>query len=167
MNPYAVAAILVSTGALQVSVAPHLAILGIRPNLPLVVVTAWGLLRGSGEGLWWGLGAGLATDLFAGVPLGTFATGLVLAGGVAGLGERQIFRNNFLMPILMTGLNTLLANLVALGVLRLLEWPVYFGATMKAAVLPEVAYNVGAMVVLFPALAWLSRKTAGEAIGWH
>ncbi len=167
MNPYAVAAILVSTGALQTAVAPHLTIMGIRPNLSLVVVTAWGLLRGSGAGLWWGLGAGLATDLFAGVPLGTFATGLVLSGGVAGLGERQIFRTNFLMPVLMIGLNTLLANLVTLGVLKLLDWPIYFGATMKAAVLPEMVYNIGVMVVLFPVLAWLSRRTAGEAIGWH
>ena len=166
MNPYAVAAILVGTGALQTAVAPHLAIMGIRPNLALVVVTAWGLLRGSGEGLWWGLGAGLATDLFAGVPLGTFGAGLVLAGGVAGLGERQIFRTNFMMPVLMIALTTLLANLAALGILRLLGWPIYFGATMRAAILPEMAYNIGVMLILFPALAWLSRKTAGEAIGW-
>jgi rod shape-determining protein MreD len=54
------------------------AILGVRPNLPLIVVTAWGLLRGSGEGIWWGLGTGLALDLFSGVPLGMFSGGLVL-----------------------------------------------------------------------------------------
>jgi rod shape-determining protein MreD len=140
--------------------------MGIRPNLALAVVTAWGLLRGSGEGLWWGLGAGLATDLFAGVPLGTFSVGLVLAGGVAGLGERQVFRTNFMMPVLMIALTTLLANLATLGILRLLGWPIYFGATMRAAILPEMAYNVGVMLILFPALAWLNRRTAGEAIGW-
>ncbi len=158
MNPYAVAAILVGVAAAQTALAPHLAILGVRPNLPLIVVTAWGLLRGSGEGIWWGLGAGLALDLFAGVPLGMFAGGLVLAGFVAGLGERQVFRTHFLMPALTIAVNTLLANLAVMGVMKLLNWPVPFGALMTTAVLPEAAYNIVGILAIFPVLAWVNRR---------
>jgi rod shape-determining protein MreD len=166
MNPYAAAALLVGVAALQAAVAPHLAIMGILPNLPLVVVTAWGLLRGSAEGIWWGLGAGLATDLFAGTPLGMFAGGLTLAGMVAGMGERHVFRTHFLIPIVMIAANTLLANVAALGVMALLSWPVHFGETMTSAVLPEMAYNIAAMFVLFPLLTWLSKRIEGETVGF-
>lgn len=166
MNPYAVAAILVGVAAAQAAIAPHLAILGVRPNLPLIVVTAWGLLRGSGEGVWWGLGAGLALDLFAGVPLGMFSSGLVLAGLVAGLGERQVFRTHFLMPALTVAVNTLLANLAALGVMKLLDWPIRFGAVMTTAVMPEMAYNIVGILLVFPVLAWLSHRIEDRSIGF-
>ena len=165
MNPYATAALLVGLAALQAAVAPHLAVMGVRPNLPLVVVTAWGLLRGSGEGIWWGLGAGLATDLFAGTPLGMFAGGLTLAGLIAGLGERQVFRSHLAMPAVMIAGNTLLANLAAMGTMALLSWPVRFAATMTSSVLPEIAYNLVAMLLLFPIMGWLSSKTEGGKIG--
>jgi len=165
MNPYAVAAMLIGTAAIQVIVAPHVAVAGVRPNLPLVVVTAWGLLRGSGEGIWWGLGAGLLTDLFAGTPLGVFAAGLTLSGMVAGMGERQVFRTHILMPALMVAANTLLAGMMAVGVMKLLDWPVRFGAMMTASVLPEVLYNIVVMVLLFPLLSRLSRRTESETVG--
>jgi rod shape-determining protein MreD len=165
VNPYAAAALLIGVGALQAAAAPHLVVMGVRPNLPLILVTAWGLLRGSGEGVWWGLGAGLATDLFAGTPLGMFASGLTLAGLVAGTGERQVFRTNFLMPVVMIAANTLLANGAALGVMALLDWHIRFGGTMISSVLPEMAYNIAAMLLLFPVITWLSNKTEGERIG--
>lgn len=164
MNPYAVAAILVGVAAAQAAIAPHLAILGVRPNLPLLVVTAWGLLRGSGEGIWWGLGAGLALDLFAGVPLGMFATGLTLAGLAAGLGERLVFRTHFLLPALTVAANTLVANLAALGVMKVLDWPVRFGAVLTNAVLPEMAYNVVGILLVFPVMAWINRRMEDRSI---
>lgn len=164
MNRYAAAAILVGVAAAQTAIAPHLAILGVRPNLPLLVVTAWGLLRGSGEGLWWGLGAGLALDLFAGMPLGMLATGLVLAGLVSGLGERQVFRTHLLMPAVTVAVNTVLANLAALGVMKLLDWPVRFGAVMTAAVLPEMAYNIVGILLVFPLMAWVHRRIEDKSV---
>lgn len=164
MNPYAVAAILVGVAAAQTAIVPHLAILGVRPNLPLLIVTAWGLLRGSGEGIWWGLGAGLALDLFAGVPLGMFATGLVLAGLAAGLGERLVFRTHFLLPALTVAANTLVANLAALGVMKLLNWPVHFGAAMTTAVFPEMAYNLVGILLVFPVMAWVNRRIEDRSI---
>ncbi|MDH7489266.1 MAG: rod shape-determining protein MreD [Anaerolineae bacterium] len=164
MNPYAVAAILVGVAAAQAAIAPHLAILGVRPNLPLIVVTAWGLLRGSGEGIWWGLGTGLALDLFSGVPLGMFSGGLVLAGFIAGVGERQVFRTHFLMPVIAITVNTLLANLAAMGAMKLLNWPVPFGALMTTAVLPEMAYNVIGILVVFPVLAWVSHRIEDRSV---
>jgi rod shape-determining protein MreD len=165
MNPYAAATLLVGVAALQAAAGPHLAVMDIRPNLPLVIVTAWGLLRGSAEGVWWGLGAGLATDLFAGVPLGMFSSGLTLAGLVAGTGERHVFRTHFLIPIVMIAANTLLANGAALGMMALLDWPVRLWETMTSAVLPEIAYNAAVMLLVLPAMGWLSRKTEGERIG--
>lgn len=164
MNPYAVAAILVGVAAAQTAIAPHLAVLGVRPNLPLVVVTAWGLLHGSGEGIWWGLGAGLALDLFSGVPLGMFSGGLALAGFVAGVVERQVFRTHFLMPVLTVAANTLLANLAVMGAMRLLNWPVPFDALMTTAVLPEMAYNIVGILVIFPVLAWVSHRIEDRSV---
>lgn len=166
MNPYGAAALLLGCAAFQATFAPHLAIMGVRPNLPLVLVTSWGLLRGSAEGIWWGLGVGLATDLFAGTPLGTFATGYVLAGAAAGLGERQVFRTNVLMPMLMAGTGTLLANLSALVVMKTLDWPVYLLPSLMTSILPEMAYNIVLILLVFPVIAWLHRRSLQHADGW-
>ena len=58
---------------LQSTVFQALAFASISPNLMIVVVSAFGFMRGKKEGLWIGFFTGLLLDIFTGSILGFYA----------------------------------------------------------------------------------------------
>jgi len=63
MTIYLVCPLLAVVGLLQATLVSRVAIWGVFPDLPLLVVVSWGLLRGSRQGLLWGFVAGIMVDL--------------------------------------------------------------------------------------------------------
>jgi rod shape-determining protein MreD len=70
--------------AAHVGLAPHLALSGAAPDLPLVAVVAVALGRGPRAGAAFGFAAGLGADLFLATPLGTSALAYTVVGHVLG-----------------------------------------------------------------------------------
>jgi rod shape-determining protein MreD len=97
---------------LQATIMPHLAIWGVFPDLPLIVVASWGLLRGPREGLTWGFVAGIAVDIFAAAPFGTATLSLTLIGLLSGLGATSALRARLILPMVFVFLATLLYALL-------------------------------------------------------
>ncbi len=89
----AIAAIVQSTALNQVLDGP-------RPDLVLVFVLAWSMIRGVAEGTVGGIAGGLALDLLSAAPFGLHAGLLGLIGSVTALGEASLFRGN--LPIFVT-----------------------------------------------------------------
>lgn len=87
---------------LQVTVLPHLPLFGVTPDLLLLITIAYALLRGSDEGKWFGLVAGLAADLFLGRWFGVQALLKMLAGYSVGWFAGKYFIDHLGIPILMT-----------------------------------------------------------------
>jgi rod shape-determining protein MreD len=73
---------------LQVSLLPALQVGGVYPNLPLMVIVAWALLRGARSAVIWALIAGLWLDLLSSRAFGGYTLGLVVAAYLAGLGAK-------------------------------------------------------------------------------
>src|ERR1700704_1073561 len=71
--------LLLPAAVLQVTLAPRLEVFGAFPNLVLLVVVGWTLVRGAGAGIRWGIAGGLLLDLLAPGPLGVHALALVVA----------------------------------------------------------------------------------------
>lgn len=72
----------------------------IVPDLILIMVISYGLLRGPDEGLFFGLAAGLFLDLVAGGVIGIQILSKTAAGFSAGLLEKNIFKDNLLVPVI-------------------------------------------------------------------
>jgi rod shape-determining protein MreD len=70
MSPYWMFAFLFVLSLLQSTVLPRITVLGVHPDLLLMVVTSWSLLRGSEEGMLWALIGGLGMDLLSGAQFG-------------------------------------------------------------------------------------------------
>ncbi len=79
----------------------------IVPDLILIMVISYGLLRGPDEGLFFGLAAGLFLDLVAGGLIGIQTLSKVTAGFTAGLLEKTIFKDNLLVPVIAALVGTL------------------------------------------------------------
>ncbi len=142
MTIYLVIPLLAIVGLLQATFVSRVAIWGVFPDLPLLIVVSWGLLRGSRQGLLWGFVAGIIVDLFSGAPFGAATVPLMVVGFMAGLGETVVFRNVFLLLLAMF-LATVVYDLLFLFMVQIsgdllqetgrrVEWSGEFGPRYRA-----------------------------------
>jgi rod shape-determining protein MreD len=113
------AVLIVSVVIVQVAVFPHLRILGVVPDLGLLVALAVGYHDGPEAGAIVGFTAGLAYDLFLETPLGLNALTYALVGYSIGILESGLFRSPRWLPSFLGIVGGLAGGLlfIALGVL--------------------------------------------------
>jgi len=165
-NPYLVVPLLLTVALLQTTALPALEILGVRPELMLLMVLAWSLLRGVEEGLVWAFLGGLMLDLFSGGPVGASALALLVVSFLSGLTRGSVTRTSFMLPIGIALAGTLLYQTLFLLVIQLTRGTVPWADSLFRATLPSLAVNALLMPVIFKIMAWLDRKTGREEIGW-
>jgi rod shape-determining protein MreD len=166
MNPYLYFGLLFGLALLQSTVMPKITLLGVHPDLLLMAVTSWSLLRGSEEGMLWALIGGISLDLFSGAPFGIYSLALLLIGFAAGLGQRNMLRIDILAPILVIPLSTLVYLLLVMALLSVLGWEVEWGTRLRAVVLPSVLVNSLSMPLVYLPARLLHRRVAREEISW-
>ncbi|HAL61095.1 MAG TPA: rod shape-determining protein MreD [Chloroflexi bacterium] len=166
MNPYAVILLLTGAALLQSSLLPHLSPGGLKPDLVVILVISWGLLRGVKEGLLWAFIGGLALDLLSTTPLGLSTLILTLLTFLTSLGQKSIYRTNILFPLALIFLATSGYNLALLLAWQLLGRPALWGETFQEVLLPTGFLNTLAMLPLYPLLSWLHRRIGPERMEW-
>lgn len=166
INSYVSVLLLISVALIQSTVMPHLTLWDVKPDLVLLVVISWSLLRGTREGIIWGFIGGLCLDLFSGAPFGLSALALLIVSFLSGLGEATVFRTQVILPLATAFFASLLYNFIFLFVLGVLGWPVVWLDSFIRLVLPTSVLNVLLTPLVYPAMRWLHRKTSREEIEW-
>jgi rod shape-determining protein MreD len=166
MNPYLYFGVLLGLALLQSTVMPKITVLGVHPDLVLMAVTSWSLLRGSEEGMLWALVGGVALDLFSGASFGIYSLSLLLIGFAAGLGPRNMLRIDILAPILVIPLSTLVYLLATMALLSALGWEMEWGARLRTVLLPSILVNSLGMPFVYLPARLLHRHVAREEISW-
>jgi rod shape-determining protein MreD len=164
MNQYLSFAILFCLALLQTTVVPRITVLGVHPDLVLMVVTSWSLLRGAEEGMLWALVSGIVMDLFSGAPFGVCTLALLIVSFLSGLGQRNVFRFDLVLPILAAPPATLVYQLVIYGLLFALGWRANWKASLNQVILPSVVVNTLGMPVVYLLARLLHRRTGREEI---
>jgi rod shape-determining protein MreD len=164
MQPYLLVLGLGVAALVQTSLLPPLAVAGVTPDLTLVLVVGWALLRGARSAALWALIAGLWLDLLSGGPFGMYTLGLLAAAAVAGLGGGTVFRSHLILPIVMVVVATLVQGAVQLLLLALVGDGVVLTGSLVRLLLLELVYNSVVTLLVFPVLAWLSRVTGQERL---
>jgi rod shape-determining protein MreD len=100
-------ALLAFAALFQSLVGPSLPLVRGRPDFVLVVVLAWSMLRGSGEGAFVGFLGGVLLDSVGYTPFGINAALFGLAGYLCGLPEVSTYRGNLPYFLGITALATL------------------------------------------------------------
>ncbi len=144
---------------LQSTVLQHIAIIGVVPNTALIIILSMALLRGSTEGAAVGLFAGLLQDFFFGSSIGYYAFLGMATGYIAGKFNKGFYRENYLMPMLLTFLATFcyessifLTSVLFRGHLNYL----YF---LSHIILPEMVYNTVCTIVIYRILFSVNSAT--------
>jgi rod shape-determining protein MreD len=166
MTAYLTFGFLLVLALLQSTTMPHITVLGVHPDLMLMAVASWSLLRGAEEGMLWALIGGIALDLFSGARFGVATLSLLIVGFLSSLGQRNVFRLDLVLPILVIPLATLVYNGVTLALLDVLGWPVHWGESLVRVILPCVLVNTLGMPIVYLILRVLHRRTGREEISW-
>ena len=166
MNLYLTVALLLVLALVQSTVMSRVTVLGVHPDLMLMAVTSWSLLRGTQEGMRWALVGGVALDLLSGARFGVSTLSLLIVSFLSSVGERNVFRFDLLVPLLAIPLATLLYNGAVLLLLRILGWPTEWGTGLTRVVLPATLVNTLGMPIVYLVMRALDRRVGREEINW-
>ena len=86
---------------LQTTVFQAITFANIAPNLLIIVVSAFGLMRGKKEGLIIGFFCGLLIDIFFGFYLGVYALLYMYIGYINGMFQKRFYPDELRLPMVM------------------------------------------------------------------
>lgn len=139
---------------------------GVRPNLVLIIVVLVTITRGFGPGVAWAFVAGLSANLLVREPLGSIPLALLILVVIVAGGERVFGRMPWVYPVVAVFIGSLFADLVALGVLRLVDLPLQGGIPFDL-LLPAAALNAAlAGLALYPTRLLLQRLDVPDQPTW-
>lgn len=99
---------------MQATVFPSTQLIGIFPDVTLVIILVWSAVRGVREGLLWAFLVGILLDTLALDPLGANALALLPVVILGAFSGRAFFQSNLIVPILACVAATFLHALVLL-----------------------------------------------------
>jgi len=149
--------ILVGAAFLQATLSPFMKISGVHPDLVLLLVISWVILRGLEDGLFWAVVGGLSLDILSGAPFGAFTFSMVAVALLTSLFHGRIFGSSIILPLSLTFPLSLLFNGVVLLLLMVLGRPMDWSAAFFNILLPVAVFNTMVMVLVFPLLYLLNR----------
>jgi rod shape-determining protein MreD len=114
---------------LQASFLWQFRVLGLTPQILVLVVIAWTLRQGWQEGLIWAFMAGIFLDLFSIAPMGTTALALMGTTAVIAVIQQNLPANQVIVPLFLAALATAVYLTLNLLLLTLLGHPVSWQIT--------------------------------------
>lgn len=114
MAPVILAISLLSFAFLQATVFPSSELIGIYPDVTMVIILVWSAVRGVRDGLLWAFMVGILLDTLSLDPLGANALALLPVVLLGALSGRAFFQSNLIVPIIACVLATFLHALVLL-----------------------------------------------------
>jgi len=113
----------------------------IIPDLILIMTISYGLLRGPEQGLYFGLSAGFFIDLVSGGIIGVRALSKMIAGFLAGFMEKNIFKDNLLVPAIAVFVGTVVCELFNVIMLSAFKANIDIWYTLLLTILPLAFFN--------------------------
>ena len=153
-------------GIVHAGLAPVIEVAGVHPNLVLVAVVLVTSVLGFGPGIVWAFVAGLTANLLVADPLGSVPLSMLLVSALVAGGDRLLGRLVWLYPILATLVGSVVADLVTLGVFRLVGDPFNAGLPTQL-ILPAAFLNAAiAGLLLYPVRTLALRLAPEERPAW-
>jgi len=134
-------AVLLINFILQTTIFEYIAVLGIKPNTAIVLIVCYSILRGDFEGAIFGFFTGLLQDLFFGKYIGLYALLGLLTGFVCGKPFKNFYRENYLLPLLLTAFSVIGYEFLFYATNFLFRAKVDWLYYLCRVILPEAVYT--------------------------
>lgn len=135
-------AIIVVALLIQLTLINSITILGLKPDLIMVVVVVFSLLRGAKEGTISGFASGLLQDIFSTGLLGMNALAKTVIGFFCGIIKEKIFCEHilFIIPVI-TFIASFMQSILMFFLLRAFGIEYGLAWSLKQVALPEALYS--------------------------
>ena len=143
---------------LQTTTFQTLSFANIAPNLLIVVVAAFGLMRGKKEGMYIGFFSGLLIDIFCGFYLGIYALLYMYVGYLTGLFQKRFYPEDIKLPLILISASDLILNLIIYVLLFLTRSRYDFAYYLKSVIIPEFVYTMILTIFLYLLLLKINQK---------
>jgi rod shape-determining protein MreD len=134
---------------LQTTLFQSLAFASITPNLLIIVVAAFGFMRGRKEGLFIGFFCGLLLDIFSGSVLGFYALVYMYIGYFNGLFRKAFYPEDIKLPMALIAGSDLVCNLAVYFFMFLFRNRFSFAYYFMHIIIPELVYTMVVTIFLY------------------
>ena len=142
---------------LQTTLFFHIKLAGVIPNLMIIVTVSTGYICGQRDGLFTGLLCGLLSDMVFGSVIGLHALIYMLAGYFFGYANALYWRNDFAVPLILTGVGDIVYNFMFYVFEFLLRGKMDFLIYLKTIIIPEAVYTMLVAVLLYKFIWYLNK----------
>ncbi len=143
---------------LQTTVFSALSFASISPNLLIIVVSAFGFMRGKKEGLYIGFFCGLLLDIFGGSILGLYALLYMYIGYLNGYFRKMFYPEDLKLPMLLIAGSDLGYNLFIYFFLFLFRNRYDFQYYVLNLMLPELVYTMVITIFLYVIILKINQR---------
>ena len=143
---------------LQSTVFQALSFASISPNLMIVVVSAFGFMRGKKEGLWIGFFTGLLLDIFTGSILGFYALLYMYVGYFNGIFRKMFYPEDIKLPMLLIAVSDFSCSLIIYFLLFLFRGKFDILYYLLNIMIPELVYTMVVTIFLYFIILKINQK---------
>lgn len=143
---------------LQSTVFQALSFASISPNLMIVVVSAFGFMRGKKEGLWIGFFTGLLLDIFTGNILGFYALLYMYVGYFNGFFHKMFYPEDIKLPMLLIAVSDFSCSLIIYFLLFLFRGKFDILYYLLNIMIPELVYTMVVTIFLYFIILKINQK---------
>ena len=134
---------------LQTTLFSTLSFASISPNLLIIVVSAFGFMRGRKEGLFIGFFCGLLLDIWNGGILGFYSLVYMYIGYINGMFRKLFYPEDIKLPMLLIAGSDLSCNLFIYFILFLFRNRYDFSYYFLHIMIPELVYTMVITIFLY------------------
>lgn len=144
----------------QTTYADALSMGNIVPNLVVIIVCMYGLLKGRRAGLIFGFCTGLFLDVFNGYGnvLGINALLYMYVGFINGFFNEIIYIKNFHVPVVAVAFSDLAISFVYYIIAFLVRNRLDFLFYLRYVIVPELVYTIFVTLISFKIILWINTK---------
>jgi rod shape-determining protein MreD len=147
-------------------VAAHVAVLGVCPNLVLLLTVSCTLLLGTRYGVLAALAGGLVLDALSGAAFGLSVIALVIVALITGVGEMNLFGSIRALPFVAALLGTFIYHVVMLVLMGMGGNGLAWGTAMWRVGLPAMTVNTVGMLVVHSLSRWIYGRFGPKRVEW-
>lgn len=144
-----IAVLIIISFVLQTTLFNYHDVVGVAPDLLLVITMSFGIMRGRREGLLTGFFCGLLYDVFYGTLLGPFMFLYMVIGYVNGFFHRNYMMEDVMLPVIISMLDEMLIQFMIYIFAFLLRNRLSVGYYLIHIILPRTVYTVLITVIVY------------------
>jgi len=141
VRPVIISLIIILNLILQSTVFQWIKIYGVLPNTALILVVSLSIYNGKNNGAIIGFCIGILQDIIFGRIIGSNALIFMLIGYLVGLMDQKIFKENLIIPFVLTALATVFYETINLLLIFSLGYRIELFNVLKKMLIAEVIYN--------------------------